>query len=568
MLATISALVVTIALPAHASRKAHGLHLRKHDPAAQAATAPTPPPSDGTMGGTETDDADSPSLWDYIERAEDAPPELQTVQESVELEEERAAERSFLEELARDSGPPVAFYTDPVQMLAVDPLHLDRVDPSEFDIPVVVNDDVVRWMQYFTGPGRKYYQRWLNRASRWQPMMREKLAALGLPEDLVYLSMIESGYNTSATSRAAAVGLWQFIASTARLYGLRTDWWVDERRDPLASTDAAVRLLSDLHKRFGDWYLAWAAYNAGPVRVERAIQAKGTKDFWKLADEGAFASETANYVPKIIAAAIIGKHPDRYGFTEIAHPDPIDVQAVTVSPSIGIDVLAKCAGISVAEFRSLNPQLRRWALPPSPKAQTIYLPAGQGDAFLAALAKVPPDQRLTWRQHTVRRGETLSLIARRYGVSTAALQQVNRIRNPNRIYPGTRLVIPVHGTVPPDTALTAVAGGRTSPHHRVTSITHVVRRGETLSAIAARYGVSQSNLMRWNHIRNADRIRAGQRLKIYDSTSHWTTYTVRRGDSLSAIARRYGCSVSDLKSWNHLTSSRIYAGQSLRLLKR
>ena len=616
---------------AHAGRLFHGHASRAHAGPKDTASKDRPPkmrpPRDAANKDTASDDGDAPdrddqqaqadpaealpvnaahpeghtakaaraaskdgSIWDWIEAADDlgdgttapiaadaAPPvDTEAVEGAEELAESHEAELSVIAGSARYESP-ISFFVDPKGTLDVDPLHLREVNPSEFDIPVVVNDAVIKWMEYFTGRGRKFYARYLARSTRYQPMMREKLTSAGLPKDLVYLSMIESGYNQNAYSSAAAAGLWQFIASTGRMYDLKVDFWLDQRRDPQASTDAAIALLGDLYKDYGDWYLAWAAYNAGPGRVDRALKTWGRQDFWTLVNKGAFRVETDNYIPKLLAAAIIGKHPERYGFVGIDYEKADEIEAVDVGSSISIDVLAKCAGVSETEFQRLNPQLRRWATPPEAEANKVYLPKGKSTSFLVALEKVPPEQRLTFVHHTVRRGETLSVIAGRYGSTLSEVQRANRISNPNRIYPGMDLVIPRPGTSLPE-ALTASAGtgsrAPSSPSHPTTSshvapkvqtITHTVQRGEALSTIARRYGVSQRDLQNWNGIHNADHVMAGQHLKIHTNAPSWTSYSVRPGDTLSTIASRYHVSISDLQSWNNLRGSRIMAGQKLKI---
>lgn len=516
------------------------------------------------------------SLWDYIESIEGAVPTGDAVPASEELEAERQAEARFLEALANAQAPPPRFYSDPVGVLSVDPLHLDEIDPNDFDIPIVVNDDVIRWMKYFTGRGRKYYARWMGRSTKYRPMMYDKLDAAGLPRDLVYLSMIESGYATHAYSRAAAVGLWQFITPTAREWGLRVDWWVDERRDPEMATDTAIKFLNYLNKKFGHWYLAWAAYNGGPSRVARALRNHGTKDFYKLVEKNAFPAETDNYVPKLVAAAIIGHYPERYGFTDIEFQEPLEYDTVEVGPSVGVDVLAKCANISVEEFQALNPHLLRFAVPPDGKSHTLRVPKDSSRKFLAALDKVPASKRLSYAQHRVSKGETLGTIANRYGVSVNDVQRVNHIKNPNRIYVGMELVIPSHSGMPASAVASkssakpkalASSKGAAKPKPNSRKVTHVVRKGEALSTIASRYGVKTADVMRWNGIKNANKVYVGQKLTIYDKSIAWATYTVRKGDNLGLIAKRNSCSVSELRSWNNLSSSKIYPGQKLKIRK-
>ncbi|MEC7948640.1 MAG: LysM peptidoglycan-binding domain-containing protein, partial [Myxococcota bacterium] len=266
-----------------------------------------------------------------------------------------------------------------------------------------------------------------------------------------------------------------------------------------------------------------------------------------------------------------GHNPAAYGFTDIDYQDELVYDEVLVGPNISLDVLARCAGISPSEFQALNPHLRRWALPPDGKSFRLRVPVGTRTAFAAALDKVPPSERITYQRHKVRKGETLGVIASRYGSSVAAIQKMNRISNANRIYVGMELVIPANGGGPlPGAALASTTGGakkstaKRSPPKKTASF-HTVRRGEALSSIASKYGVRTADLMRWNGIRNADKVYAGQRLKVYTAKSAWTTYTVRSGDTLSTIARKMGCSVHELQSWNSLRSSRIYAGQKLKV---
>jgi membrane-bound lytic murein transglycosylase D len=559
------------------------------------------------------------SLWDYIEQAMDGqPPSEDVVQASGELAAERSAELDFLEVVeGRGLEEAMEWYRDPLAYLTEDPLFLDRVDPAEFDLPIVINHEVELWMRYFLGSGRKYYARYLARSSRYRPMIEAEIETRGMPKDLFYLAMIESGFSPQAYSKASAVGLWQFMAPTARAYSLRVEWWVDERRDPELATRAALDHLQDLHEMFGDWYLAAAAYNAGAGRVRGAMRRSGGEDYWSVAQPGYLARETCNYVPKLIAAAIIGHHPERYGFTGIEYQPAISYDTVEVPHSTSVEALAGCAALEEADFLELNPALRRWALPPEPEGYAVHVPSGSAGPFEACVQAIPPSERVSFTRHTVGRGESLGTIAGRYGVSVDAIVRMNNIVNRNRIYVGTELVIPVPGReLPP--ASSQASADRPAPSQPTTW--HTVRSGENLAGIASRYGATVQDLMTWNEIGDPDRIRAGQRLRVGAVTpsgettvrytvvkgdtlggiaSHfgittrqlqqdndisdasqiragqvlevrtgsagWSSYTVQKGDTLGAIARRHGCTVADIQAWNGMSSSTIYPGQQLRL---
>lgn len=531
------------------------------------------------------------SIWDHIEDGRAVPLTPEEEVASKELAEERFAEQAALTAEAIFHLPDLGLYLNPFQALEVDPLHLDKLAPGEFDIPVVTNAHVERWMRYFLGSGRKWFGKWLSRKPAFEPMIYAEMERQKLPKDLIYVSMVESGFSVNARSWAEAVGLWQFISPTAKGYGLRVDYWVDDRRDPELATAAAAALLKDLKSHFGDWYLAWAGYNCAPSRISKAAKTHNTRNFWVLYETGSIPEETRNYVPKVLAAAIIGKHPERYGFTNIKGDAPPQYDTVVVEGAYGMDVLAKCAGVSQEALQALNPSILRGATPPDSK-HALRVPVGAAERFKEALAQVPESERLTFQKHTVAKGETMSKIAARYGVSTSALASYNRISNPNMVSVGTVLLIPRSGTTaPPPEALTSSAtkssssskpstskSTTTTTASKPTSRTHTVAKGETLSTIADRYDVTTADLQAWNNLKSANNIQAGQKLTVMTSggttgtaskpsaPAAATTYTVKKGDTLSDIAERYGVSVSSLVSANNLKSaSAIYPGQVLKL---
>jgi len=541
------------------------------------------------------------------------PPGADLLAASVELNQLQQSELRFLN-LATGRGllGALAWYRDPLGLLTADPLQLARVDAEEFDLPIVINDDVELWMRYFLGRGREWYGRWLARSSRYRPMIAAGLAKRGMPADLFYLCMIESGFSTRAHSSASAVGLWQFVAPTAQAYGLRVDWWVDERRDPERSTAAALRHLQDLHGMFGDWYTAAAAYNAGAGRIRRAIARTGAQDYWSLAQPGNLPPETRAYVPKLIAAAILGHYPERYSFGDVAYQAPSRIEHAEAPAGLALSSLARCAGLDEQTFRELNPALRRWALPPQPTTQQLRIPVGRSSFFEACLARIPSSEKTEFRRHRVLAGESLSEVAAIYGVGASSIARVNQLEPNGAIYVGNELIIPT-GALPDDLvspsreddqgALTHTvrrgenlagiaaryavslddlltwnpiadpdriqAGQRLriqgAAPAAVMPIEHTVARGDTLSALASQYGVTVAELQRWNGIADPAHLRIGQRLALYTDSSGWTAYTVQRGDTLGSIARRYGCAVAEIKTWNGLKSNTIHPGQKLRI---
>ncbi|MFQ5690081.1 MAG: LysM peptidoglycan-binding domain-containing protein [Gemmatimonadota bacterium] len=394
-------------------------------------------------------------------------------------------------------------------MFGSDPLGLARFpeNAERFEAPKEMSSRVQAWIDYFQNRIPERFGLYLNRTGRYESLIRRKLRLAGLPEDLLYLAMIESGMNPNAYSRAPAVGLWQFIRGTARLYDLEISYWVDERRDPVKATDAAIAYLSDLYQEFGSWYLAAAGYNGGAGRVRRSLARTGSSTFWDLARRRALRRETRNYVPKLIAAAIISRDPAKYGFRVQPEP-PLEYDEVEVPDATSVDVIAEAAGTDEETIRSLNPEFLHGVTPPGRRVR-VRVPPGEGPLFAANYAKIPPAERVTWLVHTVTRGQTLGLIARRYGTSVAALRAANGNLDPRRLQIGQRLVVPRSGRARDRTF--AVAG---RDHSRPTTpVTVIVRRGDTLWAIARRYAVSTSQLMEWNHLRSSH-IKPGDRLRI------------------------------------------------------
>jgi membrane-bound lytic murein transglycosylase D len=478
---------------------------------------------------------------------------------------------------------------------------------SMFDIDVKNFEDhgrVKYWISFFTGPARERMAIWLQRMPRFEPGFRAQLVARGLPGDLAYLPLIESGYSTSAVSRSSAVGMWQFMRGTGRFYGLAVDAWVDERRDVPKATDAAIRYLADLTARFGSPYLAAAAYNGGPGRIGRGLARMdpgsdaaaaddssdaegddgspqaGDMAFFQLADTRYIRQETKDYVPKLIAAAMIAKQPERYGFPALVAAGPLALDSVMVSDATGLDVVARLSGVPLADVVELNPAFMRGLTPPK-RSAVIRLPSGTGENAGRALADLPEGARLSSFGHHAKGGETLAGIGKKYGVTVAAMRAANvayTTRSPRR---GEVVVIPGNarllGWISENRKMgfsEGLAGGAS----------YRVRSGETLGSIARRYHVSVAQLRSWNRLGPKGVIRAGQTLRIGSSrraavktrsASHASpapraapprVHVVRTGETLASLARRYGVSVQSLRTANNLPAGRsLTAGRRITI---
>ncbi|RLB07603.1 MAG: lytic transglycosylase [Deltaproteobacteria bacterium] len=377
-----------------------------------------------------------------------------------------------------------------------------------FDIPIVVNDRVEYYIEYFKNKHRKEFALWLKRSGKYVPMMKELLRENGLPEDLVYLAMIESGFNPKAYSRRRASGPWQFVYWTGKRYGLVVNWWIDERRDPEKSTIAAARYLKDLYDQFRCWHLAAAGYNAGEGKISRAIRRYRTEDFWELAKYRYLKRETKDFVPKMIAAALIAKEPEKYGFDDIEYDEPIRYEKVKIPDATDLRVIARCCGVDYKTIKALNPELKRWCTPPNYPGYQIKIPAGKKETFLQNFSQLKPLERITFRRHRVRMGETLSQIARRYRTRVKPIMQLNHLRSPRNLRAGTYIVIPI-----PANKVSSLKKklGRRGPKAKKArakntiasfqEILYVVKKGDTLWDIARMYNLDIEQIRRWNNIR-------------------------------------------------------------------
>ncbi len=599
--------------------------------------AAAPSPSVLSPSAAEETRAPAPEATDAAEPTDD-PEVAETVDEqSAELEELRA-----LEEVSLTPGANGDLYRavrrlgmgNPLRHRMRDALELPELSEDEtgqlapitdvaafdastvehkYDIPVEMQPLVAQYIKFFQGPGRRWFRNWMNRSTRYLPVMQPILAERGLPRDTVYLAMIESGFSAHAYSWAHAAGPWQFISSTGKQYGLKQDFWVDERRDPIKSTLAAARYLTDLHREMGHWYLAWAGYNTGGGRVRRVIKKVGSRDFWQLSDGKGFAKETKHYVPKLIAAALVAKHPQAFGFSdsEFEYLPPMEFDEVSLTSATDLEVVARAAGVKLQDLVDLNPELKRWCTPPSTekKPYLLRLPKGTQETFALNFAKVAPQERLTYQVHRVKRGDTLSGIASKYGSAPEAIMQLNRLRNARALKVNSELAIPVPARaskvaglerqvaqarrsgfvahrpeeeVPAGAGNKAVASGpyRTEQVNGRTRVTYTVQSGDSLWAIGQKFNASVEELRRWNNLQARRGLAVGTELELWPeqapklaeragtviaakvqppAAGTSRTHTMASGDTLWSIAQKYSVSVEELKRWNRIANHRTLA---------
>jgi membrane-bound lytic murein transglycosylase D len=318
-----------------------------------------------------------------------------------------------------------------------------RKKETDFDIPIVINAKVEQFIQYFQTAIRDKFGTWLGRSEKYIPFMKNVLKEHGLPGDLVYLSIIESGFNPYAYSRSKASGLWQFISLTGKRYGLKVNWWVDERRDPEKSTIAAAKYLKDLYEMFACWYLAAAGYNAGEYKIVKAMKLYRTEDFWMLTKHRYLKRETKDYVPQMIAAALIAKDPEKYGFTDIEYQEPLRYEKVKVPELTDLSLIAMACETSLEEIKDLNPEIRRGVTPPNETEYEIKIPFGKKELFLKNFKALQPLGKFEFKTHLVKKGEILPMIAKSYWVDLEPMLEINHLNKTSPISKGMTLLIPI-----------------------------------------------------------------------------------------------------------------------------
>jgi membrane-bound lytic murein transglycosylase D len=440
-----------------------------------------------------------------------------------------------------------------------------------FELDVRETKEMQQYFKYYTHRHRKTFARWLKRSEPYLPYIKDVLSEYGLPDELIFLPFAESGFNPWAYSRAGAAGLWQFIPATGRRYGLEVNWWIDERRNPYKATEAAAKYLKKLYNDFGDWYLALAAYNAGEGRVSWALRKSGYDNYFDLTSSSRYLHrETRLYVPKLMAILKIVKNLEKLGFDPLDWDRGKNLERVQVKG--GTDLLGLCTSMNMSweEFRKLNPAFRRQVTPPY-KETRVYVPRDRMDlarSFLDGSGSTPYSG---YSRYQVSNGDSWWRISRRFGIPISVLKQVNN-RQSNLLRPGQSLMIP-HSATAKSGAVTKKSARRRA--------NYTVRKGDTLWGLSRRFDVGLQTLYRANGISNPRSIRAGDKIYIPDLGAGRATasakkakevyrqvvrYRVRNGDTLWDIARRFGVRTRDLQKWNGLSRGRlIHPGDRLKI---
>ncbi len=439
-----------------------------------------------------------------------------------------------------------------------------EVKETHSDLPLMMTDPVASYINYFSTRGRGTLENALARGGRYREMIQRILKEEGAPQDLIYLAQAESGFHPLAVSRAGARGMWQFMGTRARGYGLQRNWWVDERQDPEKATRAAARHLRDLYNEFGDWYLAMAAYNSGPGTVQSAVKRTGYADYWELYKRNVLPKETRNYVPIILAVTIMAKNPMQYGLEEVTPESPVPYETVKIDYPVDLRLVAECVDVSAGTLQDLNPSLLRWT---TPKDQSfdLHLPTGTKDRYMAAISAIPPDMRVWWRYHSVTPGETLASVARVYRTTPQAIAQANGISQNEELTSESKLIIPV------------APGKHAANEDGATYSSHLtryrVRKGDTVQRVADNFGVPAAMVRRWNHLKGNSvggrhvlyvhlpmAPRPGEESTVASNTNsrkslHRTAsgavrHKVQPGETLYSIAKSHNTTVEAIKQTN------------------
>ena len=438
-----------------------------------------------------------------------------------------------------------------------------EVQATHSDLPLMMNDTVAGYVNYFSTRGKSTLENALARSGQYQEMISRILKEEGVPQDLIYVAQAESGFRPLALSHKGARGMWQFMASRARGYGLERTWWVDERQDPEKATRAAARHLRDLYKQFGDWYLAIAAYNSGPGTVQSAVKRTGYADFWELYRRNVLPRETRNYVPIIVAVTIMAKNPGQYGLDQIESTKPVSTDVIKIGYPVDLRLVAECVDSPVSDLQKLNPSLLRMTTPKDHEFE-LHLPAGSKEKYLTTISAIPRDMRVWWRYHKVQDGDTLVSIARNYRTTAKAIAQANELEG-GSLETDRKLIIPI---TPGKHALSEDTG---TYARRATA--YKVRRGDTVSSVADNFGVPPKMVRRWNRLkgeslrgrrvvyvhlpvppgsREAQVTAARGKKTSRPAASHAQVvhHKVKQGETLYSIASSYNTTVSAIRRDN------------------
>lgn len=457
------------------------------------------------------------------------------------------------------------------------------VDQELESIPTEINPAVEKWIAYFQGRGRPHMERYLARSTRYEMLMKKVLRDNGLPEDLFYIALIESGFSSKATSHASAVGYWQFIRGTGKRYGLQINAFVDERRDPVLATQAAADYFKGLYSVFGSWYLAMASYNVGENRVKREVMNNYTRDFWELARKKRLPRETIEYVPKFLAAKLIGKDPAKYGFGDIDYLPPIEFDHIAVNQAVNLRVMADKMNLNYEDFKALNPKFKGEVAPLKAQELVLRIPPGtNAQAMLAAneafvqTVQFVADSGET-QTYRIKSGDTLGAIARRYRTTVAYLRDLNDIPQRKVLRIGMRIQVPDRTPVQ---NRQVQASKKSAPQPRQVSSApalstgriYVVQAGDSLFTIAKKYSTSVAELKRLNNIKNGRLLKVGAKIKLPGNQSESQqsraaskkVHVVKRGENLTAIANKYNVAIGDIKNANNIRNpSAIMVGSRL-----
>lgn len=406
---------------------------------------------------------------------------------------------------------------------------IKMVEMSGFRVEDFTSEEVAYYIKFYQNNGRAWFQTILNKAALYLPYIKEVFQAEGIPEDLIYLPIIESSFNPRAVSKVGAAGLWQFMPRTGEIYGLKVNYWVDDRFDPERSTKAAAKHLKILDNNFKSWVLSLAAYNAGGGRISRAIKKGKTNKFWELARDGHLPKETMNYIPKYIAAVMIAKNPAKFGFT-IPKPNIIypEGDIVYIDDAADLKIISELISVSYEDITALNPQLSQWVTPPNVKRYPLRIPGGKADLFDETFGRIPAEERVTFRRHVVKMNETLSHISKFYGVPQSAILDINKIKKSSFIQIGQNILIPIRG----------------------------LENAEQIDMI--QYEEEQKRMTEGKFVEFS-------KLEPPEYEYKDVLYCVQPGDSLWIIARKYKIDIDQIKAWNKIKGNTLTIGEEIFL---